>query len=489
MPQLLKILRDRLSVRLSLWVVTFVAILIVAALSVMYHFSHQAVKEEAVAKATLTLDGTVLIIDNVLIQVEVAARTMRWNVEHHLDDPEALHHYCRQLLEDNPILIGCALAMDSDFYHREFIIYTYRKNSSNEAAARQSEIIESDHYDATSYLQQTWFTIPMTSGEPAWVKPQEQGEYNVKPATYSIPIRDGEGRVRGILGLDISLNWFSSLINETKPFPNSYCSMIGRRGSYIVHPDTAKMNGHNVFERINGANRDTKMEMLLESMISGESGYREVNVDGRPCFVFYKPFRNKGWIAAIVCPKDELLGAADRLLMAVLAIAFLGLLALLLFCLIYIDRAVRPLSLLARTARRLSEGHYDDPLPDTKRLDEIGSLQNSFKAMQQSIANRIDEIRQVNSQLEESNAALQEASIRAKEADRTMNAFLNNLSDQLLQPAINIESIVSNVHEELLNMNRQEATELARKIHVETGIVTELLYQLLEVSQQKGGKP
>ena len=48
-----------MSVRLSLWVVTFVAILLVAALSVMYHFSHQAVKEEAVAKAMLTLDRTV----------------------------------------------------------------------------------------------------------------------------------------------------------------------------------------------------------------------------------------------------------------------------------------------------------------------------------------------------------------------------------------------------------------------------------------------
>ena len=66
-----------MSVRLSLWVVTFVAILLVAALSVMYHFSHQAVKEEAVAKAMLTLDRTVLAIDNVLVKVEVAGRMMR----------------------------------------------------------------------------------------------------------------------------------------------------------------------------------------------------------------------------------------------------------------------------------------------------------------------------------------------------------------------------------------------------------------------------
>ena len=56
MSKILKIIRNRMSVRLSLWVVTFVAILIVATLSVMYHFSHQAVKEEALAKASETLD-------------------------------------------------------------------------------------------------------------------------------------------------------------------------------------------------------------------------------------------------------------------------------------------------------------------------------------------------------------------------------------------------------------------------------------------------
>ena len=171
-----------------------------------------------------------------------------------------------------------------------------------------------------------------------------------------------------------------------------------------------------------------------------------------------------------------------------LTIAIVGLILLLLFCLIYIDRNVRPIDLLAQTARRLSEGHYDDYVPDTKRVDEIGSLQNSFKAMQESIANRIEEIQQVNARLEDSNAALQEASERAQEAERAMNNFLINLSDQMLQPVVNIEKIVSDVRKNFRQMSQQEAEELVNKIHTETDIVTDLLYQLLEVSQKEGGK-
>lgn len=481
-------LRDTMSVRLSLWVVTFVAILLVAALTVMYHFSHQTVREEAVAKAMQTLDRTVLAIDNILVKVEVAGRMMRWNMERHLDDPKALSRDCRKMVEDNPMLIGCAIAMDTAFFHREFIIYTYREDTSNEHAARHSRVLESDHYDNSSYLKQNWYTHPMEDHKDSWVRPYEQGEYDVRPTTFSLPVRDAKHTIVGVLGLDISLKWFSGIIKDTKPFPRSYCMIVGRKGRYIIHPDTAKIDRHSVFELINGAERDTKMELLIESMMAGESGYKEVDIDGQSCYVFYKPFRQKGWVATIVCPESEIMGSTTRLLWTVLVIAIVGLILLLLFCIFYISRNVRPLELLARTARRLSEGHYDDHVPETRREDEIGSLQNSFKAMQQSIANRIDEIRQVNASLEDSNAALQEASDQAQAAERAMDKFLVNLSDQMLQPVINIEKVVGDVRKNYRQMTQQEAEDMVNEIHTETGIVTELLYQLLEVSQKEGGK-
>ena len=328
----------------------------------------------------------------------------------------------------------------------------------------------------------------MEDHEDSWVRPYEQGEYDVKPTTFSLLVRDAKRNIVGVLGLDVSLKWFSGIVKDTKPFPNSYCAIIGRKGRYIIHPDTTKIDNHSVFELINGAKRDTKMELLVESMIARESGYKEVDIDGQSCYVFYKPFRQKGWIASIVCPESEIMGGTTRLLQTVLVIAIVGLILLLLFCIFYISRNVRPLELLARTARRLSEGHYDDQVPETRREDEIGSLQNSFKAMQQSIANRIDEIRQVNARLEDSNAALQEASNQAQAAERAMDEFLVNLSDQMLHPIVKIEKVVGDVRKNYRQMTQQEAEDMVNMIHTETDVVTELLYQLLEVSQKEGGK-
>ena len=69
-----------------------------------------------------------------------------------------------------------------------------------------------------------------------------------------------------------------------------------------------------------------------------------------------------------------------------------------------------------------------------------------------------------------------------------MDEFLVNLSDQMLQPVINIEKVVGDVRKNFRQMTQQEAEDMVNKIHAETDIVTELLYQLLEVSQKEGGK-
>jgi light-regulated signal transduction histidine kinase (bacteriophytochrome) len=108
--------------------------------------------------------------------------------------------------------------------------------------------------------------------------------------------------------------------------------------------------------------------------------------------------------------------------------------------------------------------------------------------MQQSIASRIDEIRQVNARLEDSNAALQEASSQAQAAERAMDEFVVNLSDRMLHPVDNIEKVVGDVRKNYRQMTQQEAEDMVDKIHTETDVVTELLYQLLEVSQKEGGK-
>ena len=69
-----------------------------------------------------------------------------------------------------------------------------------------------------------------------------------------------------------------------------------------------------------------------------------------------------------------------------------------------------------------------------------------------------------------------------------MNAFLHNLSDQMLQPIVNIKDIVSQAHQDLRHLDHQEANDLVKKIQTETDVVTELLDRLLVVAGKEGGE-
>ena len=66
------IIRQSLSTKMSLWLVAFVAVMLVTALFVMFVYARKAVKTEALAKSEAALDGMVQIIDNKLREVEIA---------------------------------------------------------------------------------------------------------------------------------------------------------------------------------------------------------------------------------------------------------------------------------------------------------------------------------------------------------------------------------------------------------------------------------
>ena len=107
-----------LSTRLSLGVVFFVTVIFVAVFIMMFSQARELVRKEAWGKATKTLDGTVLHIDNTLRKVEIAANNMLDVIEQHLDQPDKMFELSRQILQSNPELTGCSISF-APYYYKE----------------------------------------------------------------------------------------------------------------------------------------------------------------------------------------------------------------------------------------------------------------------------------------------------------------------------------------------------------------------------------
>mgnify|MGYP002521752651 FL=1 len=117
-------------------------------------------------------------------------------------------------------------------------------------------------------------------------------------------------------------------------------------------------------------------------------------VDGKDCYVFYKPLGTTGWSVAIVCSESDIFGGYFRLLKIVTGIIILGLAIMLLVFSRIITKELKPLQQLAHGAETIASGHFDEELPQTQRTDEIGQLSQSFNNMQHSLTNYIEELKE-----------------------------------------------------------------------------------------------
>jgi len=168
----------------------------------------------------------------------------------------------------------------------------------------------------------------------------------------------------------------------------------------------------------------------------------------------------------------------------VLIIAVVGLGLLLLFCRLFIHHQLMPLRRLGMSAQLIAEGHYDEPIPESRNQDEVGRLQNHFHEMQQSLAVHMGEMLQLTDTLKERGEVLQAAYEKARGADRMKTNFLYNMSDQMMAPVKGILEGVKTISRRCCEMSEEDTDEMVEDIMRRGDKVTALLNQLIVDSEK-----
>ena len=389
-------IRRKLSVRVSLWVVMFAAVIFIAALGFLFYQSREAVRQEAISRATQILDKTSLRVEGILNRVEVATGMTEWLVQRHPDKADSMFVYSRGMLLNNPDFYNCSIAFEPYYFKDKGLYFSaYSKHNGDSIRTIQGG---SENYQ---YFFADWYLMPTLLGHACWTEPYM--DYDAPTNTsemvtsYCQAIKASDGGIIGVINTSLSLNWLSQTISAVKPYPNSYSIMIGRGGTYFVHPDSTKITRQTIFTQTLET-PDTAMVSLGRAMQRGEEGMREMHINGEHCYVFYKPLGKTGCSMAIVCPESDIFGGFDRLRRTVMAIVCVGLLLMLYFFIRIITRELSPLRRLAREAETIASGQFDTQLPDFERTDEIGQLSHSFGNMQQSLVRYIEELKDTTAQ-------------------------------------------------------------------------------------------
>lgn len=387
-------IKRSLSTRLSLWTVVFAALVFNLSLMIVAIRSRDTIRQEAVKTANQVLDNTVLRTNYILEDVESLADNLEWLIYKDIDNPDAMLELSRNIVLNNTFLNGCSISFEPNFYPQKGKYFSAYSNNNGRYVYTMQE--GSDDYQ---YFYLNWYMLPKLLMQPCWTEPytdQEEGDEATMDlamnVSYCKPLTAADGSFIGVVSLDISLKWLSETISSVKPYPNSYAFLVGRGGTYLVHPDPEKLFYQTIFTE-SLVNRISPEQMQLgQDMLAWKEGMSNFNINGKSSYITYKPLMTTGWSLAIVCPESDIFGGYNRLRNVLLASIILGLTLMFLVMNYLIRRQLAPLSRLAKSAEVMASGNLDADIPHMERQDEVGTLNRAFRYMQVSLRQYIDEL-------------------------------------------------------------------------------------------------
>ena len=472
-------IRRSLALKLSLGILLFVATIFIASICFLFLRSRQIVSEEAKQHATHSLENTALNLTRYMKEVEVATENISWLVMQNLT-PDSLVNYSRRVVELNPNINGCSITMEPGFFPQlshNFSAYTIR----------EEQLIVTEIEKDYNYYEKVWYKSPREAGKPCWTDPYNDFNEGTLSSPFIItsyckPLNTPEGDFIGVIATDLSAAWLSQILAAKKPYPNSFCIMLGSDGEYIVHPDRLKQSKQSIFTAYD-KKKHPDIYQLGKAMVAGEKGAKRIELEGENYWVFYQPVEGANWNIALLCQESDIFGAYKTLTLVLVPITIIGLILMLIFSHKTIQYFIRPLDLLAKQAERLANEDFDTTLPRSDRNDVVGNLQNSFVTMQESIDQNIKDITQKNAETEQKNEELDKANQLAQEAKQRKEETIREASRLIRTPLNIIGGFMQVLRDNYDNLTAKDVQESTDAITQNTFIIRRMALMLYDVSR------
>lgn len=384
-------IKESLASRISVWIVLTVVVILTGTVFIGNHYVLKSIKLEENVKAFNALNVLGKRLEAALITVEVAVRNHMGDIRKNLNNPDELYRITQMMLEDNPVIMGSAIAFRPNYFPEYgvwFSPYSYREN--NTIKTKQ---LGSDEYD---YYKMDWYQTTDSLKHDYWSEPYfDKGGGEMLMTTYCYPLTDENRRIVAVITADILLDYITEFL-DVEYFNHAYACMVSRKGTFISQTEEGIVLEENFFELAKESGQYELIEVAQE-MIAGNSGMKEWKSPWYgDSYIFFMPLRHMGWSTAIVCEMSELFKDYNRSALALL-ILFVLMLVLLAFILREsVHRLIAPLTKFTQAVDEVAQGNLQATLPDIHSKDEMFRLHQSFSIMQQSLVNQMEELKQVN---------------------------------------------------------------------------------------------
>ena len=441
MNEVIRNIYKSVSVRLSVSILTFVVVIFAVTMTILIHRSKASVRQAAIEESGQMLTNTAQRLTGIMDEVEVATLNTYWQVFQQLQ-PDSLLALSARILELNPMLNGCSIAMEPNFFPSEgryFSAYSFNNDGYIDT--------ENEGSDDYPYFNMDWYQEPLKKGKACWVDPFQ--DYNPSGiysrdviASFCKPLVTERGKTIGVISVDLSQRMLSKILTREWRYPDSYFILVGAKNTIIA---TSKV--------------DAKMSDLKR----------------RDCLVLEQPLSDSGWRLALVCPEEDIFRGYNNMIMIIVSVMVFGLLFMFAICYYIVRRTMEPVIKLTKQTTDIAEGHFDSQIAPSTRIDEVGKLQNSFHTMQQSIASHVAELETARSETERKNKELTVAKTLAEESDRKKTAFVQDMFHQIRTPLNIISGFAQVLRDGHSLMSEKDLDDVTREIKLNGQTISNII--------------
>ena len=384
--------KSKLARRITWRVILIMVIFNVFIIGAVFIF-HLAMSEvESEMRAQYMIDRIDGKLTAVLDGAEITATNCLAEFEANLSSPEKLYDAMEQEFRKNNRYLGFGIGFEPDYFAskgRWFEPYVTMTDSTH---VERKQIGSAEH----DYFNQEWFVKGrgLKKGEGYLTDPYfDKDGAKCLLSTYSTPFFDGQGRLAGVFGIDLNLNWIEQTVIEEE-------NKIKEREFLDDDPDNPGDVKQFFIQVLDSKGKkivgsEEFDEKTLKTILEKDStGFQRANINDESYFFSSKRIASTGWIVVVALHQDFAFLNGYGMGIIILFFMTLGGIVIFFFTGRSIKRAIKPLHTLSDSAQEVAHGNFDTPLPTFKYQDEIAQLRDSFETMQQSLTRYVQELKE-----------------------------------------------------------------------------------------------
>lgn len=168
-----------------------------------------------------------------------------------------------------------------------------------------------------------WYSECMAQGKARWSAPffSEEGDIIID---YSIPLKDAQGEVVGVVAADLSISHLRQLIEDIKPYPSSIVMIMQEDLTFVIHPD----KGYPMHKSLPVYLKEREIAIdstLLNALHVGDVGKMVLAPKGEELFLYYDVIDKAGYRLLIESKSMDVYGSLNEISHTMKLIGFGGL--------------------------------------------------------------------------------------------------------------------------------------------------------------------